>query len=126
QVGDAGHRRQDHRRCDLDRADLDGLQKVHGKARLYRTASRGARRATMTTTALIVAAGTGERAGGGMPKQFRLLGGKPVLRWAVESLVGHPAVQSTRIVIAEGQQANAPVALEGLDVGDFITGGATR
>jgi len=49
-----------------------------------------------------------------------------VLRWAVESLVGHPAVQSTRIVIAEGQQANAAVALEGLDVGDFITGGATR
>ena len=75
---------------------------------------------------LIVAAGKGERVGGGMPKQFRLLGGKSVLRWAVESLVGHPAVQSTRIVIAEGQQANAAVALEGLDVGDFITGGATR
>jgi len=80
----------------------------------------------MATTALIVAAGKGERAGGGMPKQFRLLGGKSVLRWAVESLIGHPAVQSTRIVIAEGQQANAAVALEGLDVGDFITGGATR
>ena len=80
----------------------------------------------MATTALIVAAGKGERVGGGMPKQFRLLGGKSVLRWAVESLVGHPAVQSTRIVIAEGQQANAAVALEGLDVGDFITGGATR
>jgi len=80
----------------------------------------------MATTALIVAAGKGERAGGGMPKQFRLLGGKSVLRWAVESLGGHPAVQSTRIVIAEGQQANAAVALEGLDVGDFITGGATR
>jgi len=80
----------------------------------------------MATTALIVAAGKGERVGGGMPKQFRLLGGKSVLRWAVESLGGHPAVQSTRIVIAEGQQANAAVALEGLDVGDFITGGATR
>jgi 2-C-methyl-D-erythritol 4-phosphate cytidylyltransferase / 2-C-methyl-D-erythritol 2,4-cyclodiphosphate synthase len=80
----------------------------------------------MTTTALIVAAGKGERAGGGVPKQFRLLGGKPVLRWAVESLIRHPAVQSTRIVIAEGQEPSAAQALEGLDVGPFITGGAER
>ena len=80
----------------------------------------------MTTTALIVAAGTGERAGGGMPKQFRLLGGKPVLRWAAESVIRHPAVQSTRVVVADGQQANAAKALDGLDVGEFITGGAER
>ena len=80
----------------------------------------------MTTTALIVAAGTGERAGGGMPKQFRLLGGKPVLRWAAESVIRHPAVQSTRVVVADGQQANAAEALGGLDVGEFITGGAER
>ena len=80
----------------------------------------------MTTTALIVAAGKGERAGGGVPKQFRMLGGKPVLRWAVESLTRHAAVQSTRIVIADGQQANAAEALSGLDVGDFIIGGAER
>ena len=80
----------------------------------------------MTTTALIVAAGTGERAGGGMPKQFRMLGGKPVLRWAAESVIRHPAVQSTRVVVADGQQANAAKALDGLDVGEFITGGAER
>jgi len=80
----------------------------------------------MTTTALIVAAGKGERAGGGVPKQFRLLGGKPVLRWAVESLIRHPAVQSTRIVVAEGQQDSAKQALQGLDVGELITGGAER
>ena len=80
----------------------------------------------MTTTALIVAAGTGERAGGGMPKQFRLLCGKPVLRWAAESVIRHPAVQSTRVVVADGQQANAAEALGGLDVGEFITGGAER
>ena len=80
----------------------------------------------MTTTALIVAAGTGERAGGGMPKQFRLLCGKPVLRWAAESVIRHPAVQSTRVVVADGQQANAAKALDGLDVSEFITGGAER
>ena len=35
-----------------------------------------------TTAALIVAAGTGERLGGGVPKQYRPISGKPVVRWA--------------------------------------------
>jgi 2-C-methyl-D-erythritol 4-phosphate cytidylyltransferase / 2-C-methyl-D-erythritol 2,4-cyclodiphosphate synthase len=80
----------------------------------------------MTVTALIVAAGKGERAGGGVPKQFRLLGGKPMLRWAVEALIRHPAVQETRVVIGKGQQESATTALGGLDVGQLIEGGAER
>ena len=80
----------------------------------------------MTTTALIVAAGKGERFGGGLPKQYRLLGGKPVLRWAVESLIRHPALQSARIVIGNGQEQLANAALSGLDVGHLIEGGAER
>ena len=80
----------------------------------------------MTVTALIVAAGKGERAGGGIPKQYRLLGGKPVLRWAVESLIRHPAVQSARVVIGKGQQELALAALRGIDVGALIEGGTER
>ena len=80
----------------------------------------------MTTTALIVAAGKGERLGGGLPKQYRLLGGKPVLRWAVESLIRHPAVQRARVVIGKGHQELAAAALRGLDVGDFVEGGEDR
>lgn len=80
----------------------------------------------MTTTALIVAAGKGERAGGGVPKQYRRLAGKPVLRWAVESLIRHPAVQSTRVVIGKGQRELASAALHDLDVGALIEGGAER
>lgn len=80
----------------------------------------------MTVTALIVAAGKGERFGGGVPKQYRMLGGKPVLRWAVESLIFHPAVRSTRIVIGEDQKEQAAAALRGLDVGELIEGGAER
>ena len=80
----------------------------------------------MTLTALIVAAGSGSRMGGGMPKQFRLLGGKPVLRWAVESLIRHPAVQNVRVVVGEGQQKDAEAALTGIDVGNLIEGGAER
>ncbi|MEA3067633.1 MAG: 2-C-methyl-D-erythritol 4-phosphate cytidylyltransferase [Sphingomonadales bacterium] len=80
----------------------------------------------MTVTALIVAAGKGERVGGAMPKQFRLLGGKPVLRWAVESLIRHPSVRTVRVVVGKDQQDSAAAALEGLDVGDFIAGGTQR
>lgn len=80
----------------------------------------------MTTTALVVAAGSGSRMGGGVPKQFRFIGGKPVLRWAVESLVRHPAVGSVRVVIGQGQHDEAGSALKGVDVGALIEGGAER
>jgi 2-C-methyl-D-erythritol 4-phosphate cytidylyltransferase / 2-C-methyl-D-erythritol 2,4-cyclodiphosphate synthase len=80
----------------------------------------------VTTTALIVAAGKGERLGGAVPTQFRMLGGKPVLRWAVEALIGHPGIKSTRVVIGQGQQGLAAAALAGLDVGPLIQGGAER
>ena len=80
----------------------------------------------MTTTALIVAAGKGERLGGGLPKQFRLLGGKPMLRRAVEALIGHRAIARVRVVIGSGQEELARAALSGLDVGGFIEGGAER
>jgi 2-C-methyl-D-erythritol 4-phosphate cytidylyltransferase / 2-C-methyl-D-erythritol 2,4-cyclodiphosphate synthase len=80
----------------------------------------------MTCIALIVAAGKGERVGGDQPKQYRMLGGKPVLRRAVESLIGHPAIQSVRVVIGQGQESLAAEALGGLDVGPLIEGGAMR
>ncbi len=84
-----------------------------------------ARAKVMTISAIIVAAGKGERLGG-TPKQFRLLGGKPVLRWAVEALARHPAVRRTRVVIGTGQQELAAAALDGLDVGEPVEGGAER
>ena len=80
----------------------------------------------MTTAALIVAAGKGERLGGGVPKQYRLLAGKPVLRWAVESLIRHPAVRSARVVVGGGQEELASAALAGLEVGKLIQGGLER
>ena len=80
----------------------------------------------VTVTALIVAAGKGERLGGGLPKQYRPVGGKPMLRHAVEALIGHPRIDAVRVVIGEGQEALASDALDGLDVGEPILGGAAR
>src|ERR1700759_3689427 len=80
----------------------------------------------VTTTALIVAAGSGSRMGGDIPKQIRQLCGRPVLRWAVESFIRHPAVQSVRIVIGRDQHDQAAEALEGLGIGSLIEGGPQR
>jgi 2-C-methyl-D-erythritol 4-phosphate cytidylyltransferase/2-C-methyl-D-erythritol 2,4-cyclodiphosphate synthase len=78
------------------------------------------------TVALIVAAGSGSRAGGGVPKQYRSLGGKAVLRWAVEPFLGHHRVDAVRVVIGAGQEALAAEALAGLDVGEPILGARER
>ena len=64
--------------------------------------------------------------GGDVPKQFRPICGRPVLRWAVESLIRHPAVRTVRVVVGPGQRDRAQLALAGLDVGDLIEGGAER
>jgi 2-C-methyl-D-erythritol 4-phosphate cytidylyltransferase / 2-C-methyl-D-erythritol 2,4-cyclodiphosphate synthase len=79
----------------------------------------------VTTTALIVAAGSGSRIGGA-PKQFRSLGGTPVLRWAVDALARHPAVRTIRVVIGRGQREQAAACLKGADVGELIEGGPHR
>ena len=79
-----------------------------------------------SVTALIVAAGTGSRVGGELPKQYRPIGGKPMLAHAVDALVGHPHIHAVRVVIGAGQEALAETALGGRDVGPLIVGGATR
>jgi 2-C-methyl-D-erythritol 4-phosphate cytidylyltransferase/2-C-methyl-D-erythritol 2,4-cyclodiphosphate synthase len=76
------------------------------------------------TTALLVAAGSGERAGGATPKQYRLVGGKPVLRHAVERLLG--AADEVRVVIAAGHESLYEAAVEGLELDAPIVGGAAR
>jgi 2-C-methyl-D-erythritol 4-phosphate cytidylyltransferase/2-C-methyl-D-erythritol 2,4-cyclodiphosphate synthase len=80
----------------------------------------------MSVTALIVAAGKGERLAGALPKQYRPIGGKPVLRWAVEAFLNHAAMKDVRVVIAPGQDELAAEALAGVDVGGFIHGGEQR
>lgn len=78
------------------------------------------------TLALVVAAGAGERAGLEGPKQYALLGGKPLLRHCVERLLAHPAIDAVRVVIGDGQQAQYEAATAGLDLAPPILGAATR
>jgi 2-C-methyl-D-erythritol 4-phosphate cytidylyltransferase/2-C-methyl-D-erythritol 2,4-cyclodiphosphate synthase len=77
-------------------------------------------------TALIVAAGSGSRAGGGVPKQYRRMGSKAVVAHAVDVMASHPRIDAVRVVIGSGQDELAQAALVGREVGPLIIGGAER
>jgi len=81
----------------------------------------------MTKNALIlVAAGRGNRAGGDIPKQYRLIAGRPLLAWTLENITKSFNFDEICIVIAENDQfIDDVIENSGLDVKTCI-GGATR
>ncbi|MDH5797714.1 MAG: 2-C-methyl-D-erythritol 4-phosphate cytidylyltransferase, partial [Paracoccaceae bacterium] len=74
----------------------------------------------MTTAAIIVAAGRGTRAGGGVPKQWRPLAGRPVAAWSVAAFQAHPDVDLVLMVVNPDDAALVPIGTE------TVPGGATR
>ncbi len=78
----------------------------------------------MTCAALIVAAGRGLRAGGGVPKQWRPLGGATVAEHTLRAFAAHPGIDRLVMVLhpddiaAEVWPSDPPA--------DIATGGATR
>lgn len=77
------------------------------------------------TIALLVAAGSGSRAGGELPKQYRRLGGRPLLAHALDRL-GHPAIDAVQVVIGEGQEEAYRAAVGDRPLPAPVRGGATR
>lgn len=77
----------------------------------------------MRFSAVIVAAGSGTRAGG--PKQWAPLASRPVVRWSVEALLSAGAEEAV-VVIPERAEAELETALEGLAGWRAVPGGATR
>jgi 2-C-methyl-D-erythritol 4-phosphate cytidylyltransferase/2-C-methyl-D-erythritol 2,4-cyclodiphosphate synthase len=55
----------------------------------------------MSVTAIIVAAGRGERLGGGQPKQFVDLGGRTMLQRSVAAFDAHPDVDALVVVLPD-------------------------
>jgi 2-C-methyl-D-erythritol 4-phosphate cytidylyltransferase / 2-C-methyl-D-erythritol 2,4-cyclodiphosphate synthase len=77
------------------------------------------------TVALIVAAGVGTRAGGGVPKQYRAIGGKALLSHAIDHLQ-HPAIDEVRVVIGPSQEAQYRKAIGARALPAPIVGGLER
>ncbi|WP_109665649.1 bifunctional 2-C-methyl-D-erythritol 4-phosphate cytidylyltransferase/2-C-methyl-D-erythritol 2,4-cyclodiphosphate synthase [Roseicyclus mahoneyensis] len=75
--------------------------------------------------ALIVAAGRGTRAGGGLPKQWRPVAGRSVAQWTLDAFDRHPSVDLIALVVGEDTPADLIPSTHatGLRV---VTGGATR
>ncbi|WP_296169473.1 bifunctional 2-C-methyl-D-erythritol 4-phosphate cytidylyltransferase/2-C-methyl-D-erythritol 2,4-cyclodiphosphate synthase [uncultured Brevundimonas sp.] len=73
--------------------------------------------------AIVVAAGSGSRAGGA--KQWRDLGGQPVIRWSVAALL-EAGAEDVVVVVARDDEAEAHAALSGLTGWCLAIGGATR
>ncbi len=78
------------------------------------------------TIALVVAAGTGERFGGGLPKQYRALAGRPILRHAVQRLMAHAAIGAVCVVRRPEHRALYEQSVAGLHLLPAVDGGATR
>jgi 2-C-methyl-D-erythritol 4-phosphate cytidylyltransferase/2-C-methyl-D-erythritol 2,4-cyclodiphosphate synthase len=76
--------------------------------------------------AIVVAGGRGERAGGGVPKQYREIGGKPVIRVTIENLRASSAFFAIQPVIHPDDVNRFREATVGLDLLDSVFGGATR
>jgi 2-C-methyl-D-erythritol 4-phosphate cytidylyltransferase/2-C-methyl-D-erythritol 2,4-cyclodiphosphate synthase len=77
--------------------------------------------------AVVVAAGRGLRAGGGQfPKQYRAIGGEPVIRASLKMLSDHPGVALVQPVIHPDDISLFEAASEGLSLLLPVFGGTTR
>jgi 2-C-methyl-D-erythritol 4-phosphate cytidylyltransferase/2-C-methyl-D-erythritol 2,4-cyclodiphosphate synthase len=80
----------------------------------------------MTVAAVIVAGGSGLRAGGERPKQYQLIGGRPVIWWTCHAFLTHPGIDHVQTVIGEGHEEMFAAATEGLALAPPVIGGPQR
>jgi len=82
---------------------------------------------TETVAAVIVAAGRGERAGASIPKQYRPIGGEPMIRATLRAFLAHPRIELVQPVINPNDGDAYADAIAGLkDLLPPVGGGATR
>jgi len=79
-----------------------------------------------TCDVIVVAAGRGQRFGGPAPKQYANLGGKPVVRWALDAFTRHPNIRRIQPVIHPDDHATFAAGATGLKVNSPVHGGTTR
>ena len=75
---------------------------------------------------LIVAAGKGMRAGGGVPKQYRPLCGIPVIARTLDAFGVTLPEAGIWVVIAEGDEGLLRQSIDGRTIAGVVLGGATR
>lgn len=81
---------------------------------------------TAPFAAIIVAAGSGQRFGGDIPKQYARLHGKTVLRHTLEIFLSCPGLRDVRVVIDPAHQSLYDEAVQGLSLPSPVHGGKER
>jgi 2-C-methyl-D-erythritol 4-phosphate cytidylyltransferase / 2-C-methyl-D-erythritol 2,4-cyclodiphosphate synthase len=80
----------------------------------------------MSVAVVVVAGGSGFRAGGEFPKQYQLIGGKAMIWWTLKAFLGHSAVKFVQAVISPEHQRLFDEAVADLEVATPVYGGTTR
>ncbi len=81
----------------------------------------------MSTTAILLAAGSGVRMGAGMPKALLPLAGRPMLMWSVDALAASDVVDEVVLVVPRGHLRETQMALGRAGSGArVVSGGASR
>lgn len=75
---------------------------------------------------LIPAAGTGARTGLSMPKQYRRVGGKMILRHTIEKFLGIQGLKSIRVIIDPEHAQWYSEAVQGMSLSPPVLGARTR
>jgi 2-C-methyl-D-erythritol 4-phosphate cytidylyltransferase len=78
------------------------------------------RRRGAPATAIVAAAGAGERLGTGRPKAFVELGGRPLIDWSLDALRAAEAVGSIIVALPAGE------SLDGVEGVETVAGGPSR
>ncbi len=82
---------------------------------------------TGLVAAVIVAAGRGERAGGGVPKQYRNIAGEPMIRPTLRAFLRHTGIGAVQPVINGADEDAFRAATAGLEkLSPPVPGGTTR
>src|SRR6185295_8289222 len=79
-----------------------------------------------SVAAVIVAGGAGVRVGGDLPKQYQLIGGRPVIWWTLKAFVDHPGISHVQTVIGADHGSLFAEAIEALEILPPVIGGSTR
>ena len=83
----------------------------------------------MSVAVILVAAGRGTRAGGGLPKQYRHVAGRPVLLRSMDAILAHDGVDLVQPIIHESDYdlfENCVSEIEDPRLLPPVTGGDTR
>ncbi len=80
----------------------------------------------MKVAAVIVAGGTGTRAGGDKPKQYQLIGGKPAIWWTLRAFLTHPLINHVQVVLGHDHQSEFVDATLDLALPEPVVGGSSR